>query len=136
MKKILFVLLISKFCFGQQSVTITPSDASHLKIFQKNGTAQLTIEGDGDGQNVSHSNIQLKSFVPESSFLSLFAYNNISFNDAFSIKHTKAVNIYGVFNRFGIYSGSNSIFEFDDGNNLVNTLALSCTNLINIGRNF
>ncbi|MBL0323568.1 MAG: hypothetical protein IPP61_00035 [Cytophagaceae bacterium] len=48
MKKILFALLISNFCFGQQSITISPTDATHLKIFQKAGTAQLTIQGDGD----------------------------------------------------------------------------------------
>lgn len=132
MKKILFALLISNFCFGQQSITISPTDASHLKIFQKAGTAQLTIQGDGDlptppvffGGTIGHSKIQLQSFVPSQSW-GWKSYNSIDFNSAFSIKHTYTPNPSYSPDEFGIYEGTDSIFYYSGNSGKINSVAFS-----------
>ena len=132
MKKIMFALLISNFCFGQQSITISPTDASHLKIFQKAGTAQLTIQGDGDlptppvffGGTIGHSKIQLQSFVPSQSW-GWKSYNSIDFNSAFSIKHTYTPNPSYSPDEFGIYEGTDSIFYYSGNSGKINSVAFS-----------
>jgi len=132
MKKILFALLISNFCFGQQSITISPTDASHLKIFQKTGTAQLTVQGDGVdtdflnpfGGTIGHAKIQLQSFVPSSSW-GWKSYNSIDFNSAFSIKHTYTPNPSYSPDEFGIYEGTDSIFYYSGNSGKINSVAFS-----------
>ena len=116
MKKILVITLFISFKIYGQSVSITPSSSSHLNIFKQNGTAQLTVQSQGNGGN---SNIRLQN-QPN---LHNDATNSIDFNSAYSIRHTFQPELLGEINTFGIYFYNKPLF-FYRGFGSISTSAL------------
>lgn len=118
-----------------QSVTISPTDDSHIRIYKHSGTAKLSIVGDGDSGPLN-SNANSEINLTNHSFLGSNATNSINFNSVYSIKNRYTPNLGGPQNDFGIYYLENPIIFHNPNSNTLETVPIgisqSSSNLFNI----
>ncbi len=124
MKKIFILSFFIVNLASGQSVSITPASTSHLSVYKKTGTAQLTIQGDGDagvfpnpGTN-GHTKINMinNTYIGSNASNSInFLSNSYGATEIFSIKHTYEPNFGGQENTFYINYFGVPIFSFEAG---------------------
>ena len=129
------VLILFKVSLFGQSVTISPSDDSHIRIYKHSGTAKLSIVGDGNS-GLSNSNGNSEFNMSNQSFLGSSATSSINFNSVYSIKNKYTPNLGGPQDDFGIYYFGNPILFHNPNSNVLETVPIgiseSSSNLFNI----
>jgi hypothetical protein len=131
-KSIILLLFIVNIAFGQ-SVTISPTDASHLNISKFEGTAKLSLVGLTNGTNINgHSEISMFN----NSFIGSSATSTIKFNNIFSIKHTYTPNPPFDVNTLGIFYNSTPFLLLNPSTTKLETVPIgvshSSANLLNL----
>lgn len=116
------LVLLNQSLFGQ-SVTISPSDESHIRIYKHTGTAKLSIVGDGES-GLSNSNGNSEISLSNHSFLGSSATNSINFNSIYSIKNIFTPNLGGHQNNFGIYHLGDPFFSHNPNANTLETVPI------------
>lgn len=119
------LILLNQSLFGQ-SVTISPSDDSHIRIYKHTGTAKLSVVGDGNS-GLSNSNGNSEISLSNHSFLGSSATNSINFNSIYSIKNIYTPNLMGPQDNLGIYYLGNPFFFHNSNTNGLETVPIGIT---------
>ncbi|RFS17016.1 hypothetical protein [Emticicia sp. C21] len=120
MRKIFILLLFVVSTALGQSVSISPTDPSHLIISKPAGTAQLTLKGESAGEFVAaHTKINLEGWVPYGNSTS----NTINFGNQYNLIHSIITGSGAFPGDFGIYRSSVPLLyhSFNTGLELVST---------------